>query len=818
MALLTACLALLTLACAAPARAQAPYDDDSTPAGWAWARIRGDQPADFDQRCGKPLDPAQDAGWDDPCRALPPQFLADILTLPKFRDQIVHRRVHLRGARITGNLGLANADIAAEVAIESSRIDGALTLRDSRWEQPLSLAGSRLAGALDARRMRSTSLVDLSATVGAAVLLHGARLGELAMSGARIAGLVDASTLVVDGSVFLNGQANFGGAVSLLGARIGSNLNLSTSTFAASVDATNATIDGDVFVMGRATLRGILTLTGARVHGDIDVSTATLTAGLNADAATVGADLMANRRAKFGGAVSLMAATIGGNLELSTASFAAAVDATNLVVGGDLMIDDAMIGGDLTLAGARVHGLLDMSGATLTGALDADAVTVGQYILANEGATFGRDVTLYGAKVGNNLQLDSATFAGAVTVTNASVGGDVAMNGHARFAGAVNLDSAKVGRTVHMDAAAFAGAVSAANISVGGDLLTDTGTTFAGPLTLRGASIGGSLDLAAARATSIDLSRVVAQELVLEGLRWSCAGAASPASWPLGDARWRTARCGGADPGALPAPAPPGLTPPALTPPSLMPPARTPPALTQPALVPATPMLPTLILRNAHVEALQDGTDTWPPLVDLEGFHYDRLGGAAGTGRDDMRNRQPAQWIDWLARNRPYSEQPYTQLAAVLAASGSRDTAERIQLAGREQERQQAWLRGDIGVYLWLSFLSLVAGYGIGLYTFQVLYCVVVFTVVGAAVLWFSPNARRHGPMWLLGASLHRLLPVIELNKEFKDFFDNPPPTHAYERPNLNRFQVAFFSALAVVGWILGFFLLAAMGGLTQRS
>jgi hypothetical protein len=345
----------------------------------------------------------------------------------------------------------------------------------------------------------------------------------------------------------------------------------------------------------------------------------------------------------------------------------------------------------------------------------------------------------------------------------------------------------------------------------------DTATSFAGPLTLRGASIGGSLDLAAVRATRIDLSRVVAQELVLEGLGWACAGAAAPATWRLGDAAWRTARCGGAAPAGL-AGQVASQVPAARVPAAQVPPGPTSASPPTPTPAPATPVLPTLILRNAHVEALQDGIDSWPPLLDLEGFHYDRLGGAAGSGREDMTNRQPAQWIDWLARNQPYSEQPYTQLAAVLAASGSRDTAERIQLAGHEQERAQARLRGDVGVYLWLSFLWLVAGYGIGLYTFQVLYCVVIFTVIGAGVLWFSPNARRHGPMWLLGASLHRLLPIIELNKEFKDFFDNPPPAHAYGRPNLSRFQVAFFSGLAIVGWILGFFLLAAMGGLTQRS
>jgi hypothetical protein len=94
---------------------------------------------------------------------------------------------------------------------------------------------------------------------------------------------------------------------------------------------------------------------------------------------------------------------------------------------------------------------------------------------------------------------------------------------------------------------------------------------------------------------------------------------------------------------------------------------------------------------------------------------------------------------------------------------------------------------------------------------------VIGLTAIGAAVLWFSPIARRHGLFWVFGASLHRLLPVVELSKEFEDFFDNPP-TNTGEPRNLNRFQTAYFAAHALAGWVLGFFLLAAMGGLTQKA
>jgi hypothetical protein len=225
---------------------------------------------------------------------------------------------------------------------------------------------------------------------------------------------------------------------------------------------------------------------------------------------------------------------------------------------------------------------------------------------------------------------------------------------------------------------------------------------------------------------------------------------------------------------------------------------------------------PTLILRNAHFDTFQDSVDAWPPLLDLEGFRYERLGGRGGQGRDDMRRRSIDEWEDWLARDRTFSTQPYTELSSVLSAAGHRDTADEIRFAGRERERDEVcW--GRPATCLWLTFLSKVAGYGIGLYTFRVLYWVVFFVVIGVVWLCFSPNACARSWWWLLGASLHRLLPIVRLNKEFDEFFDNPVGVAESYR-NLNRWQVAYFAVHAIIGWVLGILLFAAMSGLTQKT
>ena len=58
-------------------------------------------------------------------------------------------------------------------------------------------------------------------------------------------------------------------------------------------------------------------------------------------------------------------------------------------------------------------------------------------------------------------------------------------------------------------------------------------------------------------------------------------------------------------------------------------------------------------------------------------------------------------------------------------------------------------------------------GYGIGIRTFRVLIWVIIISLVGAALLWkTAPAAKQHGKIWCVGASLARLLSVIEINKE----------------------------------------------------
>lgn len=155
-----------------------------------------------------------------------------------------------------------------------------------------------------------------------------------------------------------------------------------------------------------------------------------------------------------------------------------------------------------------------------------------------------------------------------------------------------------------------------------------------------------------------------------------------------------------------------------------------------------------------------------------------------------------------------YSPAPYAQLAAALTSAGDRVAANEIRYLGRvrERETQTRWRS-----WVWSVFLQWVAGLG----TFRVLYSVLGISLFGALYLWTNVKGVRdghHGLFWCFGASLARLLPVIEINKEFTEFFNDP------KRERLTGKQSFAFNIIGMVGWVLGAILIAALSGLTQSS
>jgi hypothetical protein len=221
-----------------------------------------------------------------------------------------------------------------------------------------------------------------------------------------------------------------------------------------------------------------------------------------------------------------------------------------------------------------------------------------------------------------------------------------------------------------------------------------------------------------------------------------------------------------------------------------------------------------LNLRNAHVSGLMDVRSAWPTegQLHLEGLAFGHLGGMDGGAGPQLRDQEANWWDNWVRRDPNYSPATYAQLAAAFTNSGNRDAADDIRYLRREREREMACKESRLGSCILQRVLGSVAGYGVGSHTFRVIYWVLGFWLAGVALLWWTvPAARNRGAIWCFCAGLAQLLPVISINKELTDFFNDP------ERKRLKGWQVFVFSALGVVGLALGAVLLVAVSGLTQN-
>jgi hypothetical protein len=182
------------------------------------------------------------------------------------------------------------------------------------------------------------------------------------------------------------------------------------------------------------------------------------------------------------------------------------------------------------------------------------------------------------------------------------------------------------------------------------------------------------------------------------------------------------------------------------------------------------------------------------------------------SGSEMVKERGADWWSRNFAKRDDFHASIYEQLASAFAGLGERDAADDIRYDEQVRADENiGWANPLQKTWRWL--LRWGAGYGIGGYMFRALYCALGLAVVGAIVLKLRVRGvveAGHGVSWCFGASINRLLPVLSLKKEFSDFFDDP---------KLNKFTPAqdfFFTVVAVLGWVLGAIVVAAV--LTDRN
>jgi len=457
----------------------------------------------------------------------------------------------------------------------------------------------------------------------------------------------------------------------------------------------------------------------------------------------------------------------------------------------------------VSLLSANIAGDVRMMGSTFETGINADYLHVGGTLFLREGAAVrGGPLALNGANIANDLDMSHSVFEAGINANGAHIGGDLYLhNGAAVRGGAVSLVSANIGSDLWMTGSTFETGINGDRLHVGGSLfLGESATVRGGPLRLTSAKIDGDIELTESnfeseiKASTLGVGKnILAREAVFsitpDFTSSHVAENVDLSNSELPGLDFTRVGIGGDLRVAWPDYPPPRWQPNA-----------------------------KMILRDAHVGAIQDDTgdpskDPWPCQLDLVGFSYDRFG-----------ESHDASWaINWLARDRAATRQPYQQLATAFRLAGDFDKAEAVLTAARDRDLRLDWHNGKcrygLGLLLmnancWsavgLGLLKITIGYGIGRGYFLALVWVVGFTVVGALVLRCSPHAREHGRLWCLGASLSRLLPVIELNKEFVDFFNDP------NRWRLKAWQLTYFAGHAVMGYVLASFIVAALAGLTQ--
>jgi len=767
--------AAIVLGTGGPLSAQASYGNTQTPEGWAWAQIKLGKKVDFNTRCRTPeLDPsAQDeTRWKDPCRRLPASFLVDVLTRSPWRQEMTTSGIDITGARIEGVIDLQYARLNWPLTLDRCQIEDDIDISSMRTDSAVKLVESHVAGNLYASELHIDASLNLSqSNFKRSIWLSWAKIGRfLSVDGVTLQEGFYADGMDVVGSLFLRSTETKSATFK--------DVTLRLAKVAGNIEATGATVDGhfnaDALQLGgslflrsegknRTTLKEV-TLTNAMVTRNVEATGATVDGHLNADGLQVGGSLFLRsdekNKATFKD-VTLRLAKVTGNVEAIGATVDGHLNADALQVAGAVLLrsdeKNKATFKDVTLGRARITGNVEAIGATVDGHFNADALHVGGSLFLrsdDKNKAMFKDVTLTVAKVTGNVEAIGATVEGHFSADAVQVGGSLFLrsdDANESMFNSLTLTVAKITGNVDATGATFDGQLNADGLEVGASIVM-LDATARKRLSMPFVQTRGDFDIRGATLAELDLSGAsINRDLRLGGGRTSTV--------------WRTQE---GKPGKL-------------------------------------------VLRNTHIVSLVDAKDAWPigDHLEIEGFTFDQFGGYGGISGAEMRGRGMEWWDGWVRRDRAYAPSPYEQLAKAFVNAGDRAAADDIRFRGRVRQRAT-----EAGWWPWTfaGFLQYVAGFGIGDYTFRVVYWVIGISLAGAAYLWTSvAPARANGPVWCLGASLSRLVPIIEINKEFSDFFNDP------KRERLTGLQSFVFSAIGIVGWVLGAILVAAVSGLTQK-
>ena len=414
-------------------------------------------------------------------------------------------------------------------------------------------------------------------------------------------------------------------------------------------------------------------------------------------------------------------------------------------IDSDLLMNEAQFEKDVDLRRAKINGFLDMSGSTFMGKLNMYYALVGGNLFMSAEAEF-RDVVLREAEIRGKLWMSHSKFKGNLDMASVSTVDDLFMR-DSEFGDVVWMIGAKIGDDLSVDRSKFKKMLNMNSVSIGDDLLMRK-SKFDEQVKLGSLTVRSNLDARGATLSKLDLT----------GAR--IKGKLRIGSWRKKKIEWK----GYKD-------------------------------------KKGNFHTPKLTLRNANVGALQDTTDTWPDELELDGFTYKRF----GAGGKEAPDKRESKWfIDWLAKDKTYSPQPYLQLAGVLRSAGHEDKANDLLYESHERRYRETKMSWPNRAFLWLIWATI----GYGLQYFRALYWVGFLVLLGTFVLHISGERFRFLAIWNLRDSacysLDMLLPVIRLRERH------------YKDMDLISWAKYYFYFHQIIGYVLIFFVIAGLTGLTK--
>ncbi len=296
--------------------------------------------------------------WDKKTRVIRADRVEWLCTDPEASALVTHKGIHVKGARIDGELDLSYASISFPLDFEKSAFAGGINL------QYAEIRG---------------------------LFLIGTHTGPIYGDG-----------LKAKGNVFLREGFKAEGEVRLLGATIGGSLDCAGGQFVNkggyALNPNGMKVEGNVFLNYGFKAEGEVNLVGATIGRNLDCAAGQFlnSAGyaLNADGVNVEGPVFLRNGFKAEGEVNLLGATIGGNLECDGSQFinkgATALDANRLKIEGNVFLRNGFKAeGEVNLLGATVGVDLDCAGGKFinkgANALSANGMKVKGHVYLRNG-------------------------------------------------------------------------------------------------------------------------------------------------------------------------------------------------------------------------------------------------------------------------------------------------------------------------------------------------------------------------------------------------------------------------------------------------